>query len=381
MSLGPEGLSSAVEALRDRLRGASMLLDAPGAEEARRTRDETLGHIEDYLLPRLEQMDAPLLAVVGGSTGAGKSTLVNSLVGRVISQAGVLRPTTTTPIVVANPADMHWFEGPRILPELPRLTGSPHQGDFGLYLVSDEDVPPGLALLDAPDVDSVVEANRVLAAQLLAAADLWLFTTTASRYADGVPWELLREAHRRSAALALVLNRVPAEALDDVPFHLVQMLIEEGLADAPVLTIPESRLVDGLVPEEQLQPLRTWLDDLAADAERRNAVIKRTLSGALSALPERVGEIAEHLEAQTIAGESLISDAREAYEAAMRDIDEGLSGGTLLRGEVLSRWHEFIGTGDLMRSFQTAIGRARDRVGDALFGRPPVDVEVRSAVE
>ena len=42
--------------------------------------------------------------------------------------------------------------------------------------------------MDAPDVDSVVEDNRDLAATLLAGADLWIFVTTAARYADAVPW-------------------------------------------------------------------------------------------------------------------------------------------------------------------------------------------------
>ena len=71
-------------------------------------------------------------------------------------------------------------------------------------------VPPGLAILDAPDIDSVEERNRTLAAQLLAAADLWLFVTSAARYADQVPWDFLRQAAERSAAVAIVLDRTPA---------------------------------------------------------------------------------------------------------------------------------------------------------------------------
>ena len=48
-----------------------------------------------------------------------------------------------------------------------------------------------------------------LAAQLLAAADLWLFVTTANRYADAVPWALLDGAAARDITVAVVLNRVP----------------------------------------------------------------------------------------------------------------------------------------------------------------------------
>ena len=56
-------------------------------------------------------MDAPLLMVVGGSTGAGKSTLVNSLVGADVSPAGVLRPTTRAPVLVCHPADVPLVRG------------------------------------------------------------------------------------------------------------------------------------------------------------------------------------------------------------------------------------------------------------------------------
>ena len=65
--------------------------------------------LEDYVIPRLMTLDAPLLAVVGGSTGAGKSTLVNSLVGTRVTTPGVLRPTTRSPVLVHHPDDAQWF--------------------------------------------------------------------------------------------------------------------------------------------------------------------------------------------------------------------------------------------------------------------------------
>ncbi len=73
-------------------------------------------------------------------------------------------------------------------------------------------LPAGIAILDAPDIDSVVIANRELATQLLAAADMWMFVTTAARYADAVPWEFLRDAVTRGTAVAIVLDRVAPDA-------------------------------------------------------------------------------------------------------------------------------------------------------------------------
>ena len=372
---------AAVARLERDLAGARFALEVPGVDEARAVRDELTGQIVDYLLPRLLQIDAPLLTVVGGSTGAGKSTLVNSLIGRTISAAGVLRPTTTTPVLVAHPDDLSWFEGDRILPGMPRSTGAVGSEAGALHLVADADVPVGIALLDAPDVDSVVQANRELATQLLAAADLWLFVTTAARYADAVPWGFLRRARARATALALVLNRVPPEALQEVPRHLGEMLAREGLADAPVLTVAEASLENGLVPEEALAPVRDWLRSLAADAEARSEVVRTTLTGALASLPDRVDLVISHLESQIDASESLAAGARGSYAAAEREVEEALSAGALLRGEVLARWHEFVGTGDVMRSLQTGIGRFRDRINGLITGRPPVESEVRSEVE
>ena len=374
-------LHDAVASLAAHLDQVELPLDVPGVADARRDRAELSGQIRDYLLPRLKEIDAPLLAVVGGSTGAGKSTLVNSLLRRVVSAAGVLRPTTTTPVLITHPDDAAWFEGDRILPGLARSTGAPAAGSSALHLLADSDVPAGIALLDAPDVDSVVEANRYLATQLLAAADLWLFVTTASRYADAVPWEFLRRARARSTALALVLNRVPPEAVEEVPAHLGEMLRREGLQDAPVLTVPEVALEDGLIPAAALEPVRSWLDGLAADATARAEVVRTTLHGALDSIPARVGAINAQLQAQITAADDLASDASDAYAAALHEIEDGLSGGALLRGEVLARWHEFVGTGDIMRSLQTGIGRFRDRIQAFVTGQPPVEREVRHELE
>ncbi|MEJ7705008.1 MAG: GTPase [Geodermatophilaceae bacterium] len=200
-------LLAALDKLRVTVSSCAFPLDLPAAREARRTQQSVADQLRDYILPRLSRLDAPLLVVVGGSTGAGKSTLVNSLVGRQVSEPGVLRPTTRSPVLVLNPEDQGWFASDRVLPGLARTTGDGPAG-VSLRLATDTTVPLGLALLDAPDVDSVVTENREMADQLLAAADLWLFVTSAARYADAVPWGFLRLAVERAVAVAMVLDRV-----------------------------------------------------------------------------------------------------------------------------------------------------------------------------
>lgn len=372
-------LSEGLVALSDVLRDLELRLEVPGVDEARRVRDELVGQVDDYLLPRLRSMDAPLLVVVGGSTGAGKSTLVNSLVGVQVSSAGVLRPTTRAPVLVCNPDDLPWFADGRVLPGLTRTTGGP-AGPGGLELAPTAALPQGVALLDSPDIDSVVDANRTLSRQLLAAADAWLFVTTAARYADAVPWELLHAARDRGTALSLVLNRTPADGAGDVADHLSDMVQERGLGGTELLVVPEAPLEDGRLPGAALAPVRTWLDTLAADAQGRAGVVRRTLTGALDSVPRRVAVVEGVLANQQASAGELRDVVERAYAGALGEVDEAINSGALLRGEVLARWHEVIGTGDLMRGLETRLGWVRDRVRSLLTGTPPSEAGLQAAV-
>ena len=119
-------------------------------------------------------------------------------------------------MLVHHPDAERWFADDRILPGLARVRGGSSQASDHVELVARDTVPESMALLDAPDIDSVVDANRAVAAQLLDAADLWLFVTTAARYGDALPWQVLRGAVARGASIAMVLNRVTPASLPTV---------------------------------------------------------------------------------------------------------------------------------------------------------------------
>jgi Dynamin family len=374
-------LESALTGLRAAVAPVSLPLPLPGADEQRKVVQEIARQLDDYIMPRLATIDAPLLAVVGGSTGAGKSTLVNSLVGRQVSAPGVIRPTTRAPVLVHHSSDAQWFAGDRILPGLARSTGAA-KDSRSLRLVVEDSIPPGLALLDAPDIDSVVVENRQLAAQLLAAADLWLFVTSAARYADAVPWGFLRAAADRSAAVAVVLDRVPPRAMTEVPSHLGQLMSERGLADSPLFAVPETTVdSEGLLPVSAVQPIRGWLAALAADQASRAKVVHQTLDGAIGALATKAPALARSVDEQLEVIEQLRAEADRSYAEAVRTVQVQTADGTLLRGEVLARWHEFVGTGEFFRALEQKVSWLRDRLMATLRGEPAGAGNLKVAVE
>ncbi|WP_456698385.1 dynamin family protein [Aeromicrobium sp. P5_D10] len=371
------GLSSLLLTVRD----AGLELEVPGVEDARRTRAEVADQLSDYVLPRLVQLEAPLLAVVGGSTGAGKSTLVNSLVGEPVTESGVLRPTTRSPVLVHHPDDAEWFQPDRILPDLERTTVVGNDS-YGLRLASSTRIPQGLAILDAPDVDSIDKGNRELAAQLLAAADMWLFVTSAARYADQVPWDYLRQAAERSTSVAVVLDRTSDDAVIEVRGHLARMMTSRGLSDSPLFTVPEVGLdADGLLPPEAVAPMVGWLHELAADPKARHMVVNRTLDGAVRHLVMRTHDVADALDVQIASAEQLHDEAVAIQLTALEDFAKQTSDGTLLHGEILASWREFVGTGELLKSVEDKVSRIRGRFVEGMTGKRTRSTEVVDAIE
>lgn len=388
--------TSRLDDLRDALEAVRLPLAIADADSARDLQRKALRQIDDYIAPRLANLDAPLLAVVGGSTGAGKSTIVNALVGHPVTRTGAIRPTTRQPILLHSPGDRDAFASTRILPELARITGVPvrdgiHSNKVGedpdaalissVVLVADERIPHDLAVLDAPDVDSIADENRALAAQLLAAADLWLFVTTANRYADAVPWRLLDDAASRDITVGVVLNRVPDDA-GEVEGDLRAMLAERGLGQAPVFVIPEAPLTElGMLPDAAIAPIRQWLGAIAADRASRQEVARRTVAGAVSRLAASARTIAEARQGQLAAAVEIEQLVRSRYDDAYDRVIDATKDGTLLRGEVLARWQDFVGTSDVFRSVETWFGRARDTVTAWVQGRPAPIREVETEIE
>jgi hypothetical protein len=197
-----------------------------------------------------------------------------------------------------------------------------------------------------------------------------------------VPWELLTTARLRGTVIALVLDRVPSEAAGDVTAHLQEMLAARDLGAAPLFVLPEATLDgQGMLAEDVTRPLHDWFAQLAADSDARGTVVRQTLNGALLSLGPAVAGLAEAADEQIVAAKALEERVQQAYRNAKRTVSDGLRDGRLLRGEVLARWQEFVGTGEFLKSLENKVGQLRDKIFAALTGRPLPGRNLQAALE
>jgi energy-coupling factor transporter ATP-binding protein EcfA2 len=380
-------LEAALLNLRKRIAAIPLVFELEGAAEVKAERAKLLNQIDDYLLPRVRRSAAPVLVALVGSTGAGKSTLVNSIVGAKVSATGVRRPTTNSPVLACHPDDIDWFAENNFLPTLPRVRqeGLARPGRDGLLvLAASEGMPRGIALLDTPDIDSVVQAHHEFAYQFLDASDLWLFMTSSSRYADSPVWEILQHARDRRASLGVVLSRVPQAYRTELVSHFEAMLDANGITAKERFVILETPLLDGMLPPDAYHPVRQWLTDTATHEDRRVAVLTQTMSGVLDTFKTRVPKVAAHVEAQVQLRIRLRREAAQEYQKALTEAEAGLRNASLLQGEVLARWQDCIASGDLRgrapRSVQRAAQKAAQKKGKRARRGPQRVAALRAAL-
>src|SRR6266480_847749 len=361
----------------DRLAGlADRRLAFPASSPAADARARQLhDHLDGFVRPRIADIDAPLLVLLLGPTGAGKSSLLNTIAGAEVSEAGVLRPTTKEAVLYASEADSHRILASgrlaAIAKERLRLAAAPAGAD-------------GVVVIDAPDIDSVERDNRELADVLVEISDLCVFVTTATRYADLVPWEVLHRVRDRGLPLVVVLNRLPADGQDRaaVVADATRLLGQTGTPNSweplDLIAIDEGDIdpsVSGLA-REKARHLLERMARLASEAEERRAVATRALAGALRGLAPLAHSIADDLEHEAIDADALQRIAASTYAEELASLSRAMQSGLILRAEVLRRWNDFVGADQVARFISSGIGRLRAMILTAFRGTTAAPVTV-----
>ncbi len=282
-----------------------------------------------------------LIVCLVGSTGAGKSTLINALAGSEIAREGVDRPTTSVPTVYApDDAEVDSLS----LPATPGAT-------IRRYNVAADASWSGHVLIDAPDVNSTATEHRALTQALAEASDVLLIVMHRQSVVEASSVEFL-DAYRQRRHLVFVLGR--CDELSDQSRESVVKQIRRfvetrwKLPDAPVFAVSAKQAQED--PRnageflELLEYLRSIEDKTAAKRVRRDSVL-----GAASRLAELFGTICEETEGRVEVFsedlEVLFSKVKERFEPAVSQIIDRYTDDveSLLRAQLGFQWKGAIG--------------------------------------
>ncbi|MCB9413381.1 MAG: 50S ribosome-binding GTPase [Actinobacteria bacterium] len=251
------------------------------------------------------------VVALAGSTGAGKSTLFNSIVGTEVAHVGVLRPTTAAPMAAVWQASTDTDE----LLDWLGVDRRHEVGDGGDELAD-------LVLLDLPDHDSTHAHHRAQVDRLVDRADVMIWVMDPQKYADALVHEAyLTRFARHAEVTVVVLNQVDRLSVADTDAclrHLRSLVAADGLDDATVLAT-STRSGQGL--PELAEVIADAIASRRAATSRLMADIASAAEALESAAPDpggviRVGgapELAVLNDALTdAAGADLISSAVES---------------------------------------------------------------------
>ncbi len=346
------------EELQQTLSALRAELDALDAAAARQ-RDapwvpiwERLARRIDGLLARLAREDEPLLVVLAGGTGAGKSTLANTLAGSAVAATSARRPTTALPTVIGRPAELDAVMRRGVL--------AGEAEDARLRTAPVERVPAGLVVVDAPDIDSIETAHRAATERLLEVADVWVWLVTARTYADEAGMAYLRQAAELDVSTLVLLSQATeAEAAEILP-DLREKLARAGHHAVETCHLPTMAVDDQRLGEVGATPVVARIQALAPPEERA-AHRRRTVEGAVRYLPGEIDDLLAEVEVERAAARRLAEAVEASYGDVPRRLLAELQSTEPLRREVLRRWTELVGKGWLQRRLHAATGRLAPR--------------------
>lgn len=311
-------------------------IDIAGSSRATEAKRLLLAQLDDHLLPRLAELSTPAVVVIAGSTGAGKSTIANTIVGSELSPAGILRPTTLEPVLIVHPHDVELMAKTTLVADV--------------KIVESTQIPRGIALLDAPDLDSVRKENRENARRLLESADLWLFVTTAQRYGDALPWKTLTSAADRGTSIAMILNRVPPTSVRTITNDLTARLAVYDLESTELFVIEDQGPSGAQLAKKHVEHVSQWLQKVSGTDQAQHVIIS-TLKGALAALPPRLEELADATDLQVAARKTVTVEARRLLVRTVANVRNLVADHALFAGAGESAWSLFKATAHLDRAF------------------------------
>ena len=301
----------------------SLLAEVSAGLERNETPAEELGALSDSV----DQLDELFLLVVVGEFNAGKSALINALLGREVLAEGVT-PTTS------KIHHIGWGE---------ELTREP-MGSVGERITAPVETLRQLTIVDTPGTNALDRAHEALTTDYVPRADLVLFVTSSDHPLSESERVFLEAIRQWGKKVAMVVNKIDilrsedevAEVVTYVSQNAGRLLgVDPEIFPVSALRAAEAqdeaaKLESGLVAVESF--LRDTLDSgelLRLKLGNPLGVASHLLEGALGKVNGRLELLRDDL--RTIDDIELqtgtwAEDVRREFELRLSDIDNALHG-------------------------------------------------------
>ena len=301
----------------------ALLAEVSAGLERNETPAEELGALSDSV----GQLDELFLLVVVGEFNAGKSALINALLGREVLAEGVT-PTTS------KIHHIGWGE---------ELTRKP-MGSVGERITAPVETLRQLTIVDTPGTNALDRAHEALTTDYVPRADLVLFVTSSDRPLSESERVFLEAIRQWGKKVAMVVNKIDILRSEDEVAEVVAYVSQNAGrllgVDPEIFPVSALRAAEaqdevakaesGLVAVESF--LRDTLDSgelLRLKLGNPLGVASHLLEGALAKVNGRLELLRDDL--RTIDDIELqtgtwAEDVRREFELRLSDIDNALHG-------------------------------------------------------
>ena len=244
----PDDLLQEERALLSDLREA--LLQAGISAEARQTLEESILQLDDFFL-----------IVVVGEFNAGKSALINALLGQPVLKEGVTPTTTQVNLLRHGEALAH-----------------KPLSDHLLEITAPVDLLRDLSIVDTPGTNAIIREHELITQRFAPRADLVLFVTSADRPFSESERAFLEKLRAWGKKIVLVINKADLLERPEDLEQVISFVSENAralLGTAPEVFPVSAKLAlrakQGEKPlweASRFEPLETYIRDTLDQTER-----------------------------------------------------------------------------------------------------------------